>query len=108
MKVVALFASLLATVAALPAEGSVSYDGHKVFRVPVVDDGTQIKSLVDRLKLNIWQPPSKKGAFADVQVAPSQLAAFEKAMRGRTFEIMHADLGKSIADEGTFQTYAGE
>lgn len=108
MKAVALLASVLATAAALPAEGPVSYDGHKVFRIPVMDDGTQIQSLVDRLNLNTWQPPSKKGAFADVQVAPSQLAAFERAMKGRTYEIMHENLGKSIADEGVFQTYAGK
>lgn len=92
----------------MPAESPVSYDGHKVFRVPIVDDGTHIQSLIDHLNLNVWQPPSKKGAFADIQVAPGQLAAFENAMKGRSFEIMHEDLGDSIAREGTIQAYAGE
>ncbi|KAF5131381.1 Metallocarboxypeptidase A-like protein [Metarhizium anisopliae] len=106
MRVVAFFAGLVATAATMPAESPVSYDGYKVFRVPVVDDGTHIQSLIDHLNLNVWQPPSKKGAFADIQVAPSQLAAFENAMKGRSFEIMHEDLGDSIAREGTIQAYA--
>ncbi|TWU74871.1 hypothetical protein ED733_002758 [Metarhizium rileyi] len=100
MKAIIFFASLLARAATKPAESFVSYYGHKVFRVPVMDDGTHIQSLVDRLNLNVWQPPSKKGAFADVQVSPSQLEVFGKAMHGRSFEILHEDLGESIAREG--------
>jgi hypothetical protein len=108
MKVVTFFAFLLATAAALPAESRTSYSGHKVFRVPVLDDGTYIQNLIDQLHLSVWQPPSKKGAFADVQVPPSQIGAFEKAMTGRNFEVMHEDLGNSIAEEGVFQAYGGK
>ncbi|KHN93718.1 carboxypeptidase [Metarhizium album ARSEF 1941] len=106
MKAVALLACLLATAATMPAESTVSYKGHKVFRVPVVDDGAHIQSLIDRLGLSAWQPPSKKGSFADVQVAPGQLRAFEEALEGRSFEIMHRDLGDSIAREGSMHGYA--
>ncbi|KAK2616658.1 hypothetical protein QQS21_000481 [Conoideocrella luteorostrata] len=106
MKAVAALSSLLAAAAAVSAETPVSYDGHKVFRIPVLDDGSHIQKLVDQLHLEVWQPPSKKGAFADIQVAPDQLIAFEKAMEGRRLEVMHENLGDSIAEESTFQTYA--
>lgn len=108
MKLVAVFASLLATAAAMPAEGKVSYDGYKVFRVPVMEnDVPYLQSVIQRLNLSTWKAP-KKGAFSDIQVAPNQLGAFERAMRGRSFEVMHEDLGASIADEGNFQAYAGK
>jgi hypothetical protein len=106
MKALAFFAFMLATSAAKPVDGRVSYVGHKVFRVPVLDDGTHVQALIDRLNLNVWQPPSKKGAFADIQVAPGQLAAFKKAMQGHRYETMHEDLDESIASEGVFQAYA--
>ncbi|OAQ65367.1 carboxypeptidase [Pochonia chlamydosporia 170] len=90
----------------MPAEGKVSYDGYKVFRVPVMEnDVPYLQSLIQRLNLSTWKAP-KRGAFSDIQVAPSQLGAFERAMRGRSFEVMHEDLGASIADEGNFQAYA--
>ncbi|OAA34208.1 carboxypeptidase [Metarhizium rileyi] len=96
----------LVPVAALAVESAVSYYGHQVFRVPVTDDGSHIQSVIDKLKVNIWQPPTRKGAFADVQVAPSQLEDFRKAMEGHQLITMHEDLGKSILEEGTYKVYA--
>lgn len=107
MKTLAILPSLLASVVALAVESQVSYDGHKVFRVPVLDDGSHIKNVIDKLNVITWQPPTRKGAFADVQVAPSQLDAFHKAMKGQELITMHEDLGKSVAEEGAFHTYAG-
>lgn len=106
MKSISLVSSLLAAATAVTARGPVSYEGHKVFRIPVVDDGSRIGKLVDRLNLEVWQPPSKKGAFADVQVGPEQLSAFEKAMKGQKFDIMHENLSDSICKEAAFQRYA--
>lgn len=107
MKTLALLPSLVASVVALAVEPKLSYDGHKVFRVPVLDDGSHIKGVINKLNVITWQPPTRKGAFADVQVAPSQLDAFHKAMNGQEIITMHEDLGKSITEEGTFHTYAG-
>ncbi|KAG8416118.1 hypothetical protein J3459_013780 [Metarhizium acridum] len=106
MKALVVLSSFLAPAAAVAVDSTVSYDGHKVFRVPVADDGSLIQGVIDRLQLSPWQPPTRKGAFADIQVAPSQLEEFQKAMQGQDLITMHDDLGKSITQEGTFMTYA--
>lgn len=95
----------LAVAASVPQ--SVSYDGHKVFRVPVHDDGAYLQSVVDKLDVSVWQPPSKKGAFADIQVAPHLVKAFEAAMSGHELITMHDDLGQSVKEESAFPIYAG-
>lgn len=102
---VAITASALDAAASNP-----SYHGHKVFRIPVADeeDGLLMQNLVDKLGLAVWQPPSKKGAFADMQVPADQLRAFGKAMEHRNVIIMHEDLGKSIRNESKFHDYAGK
>ncbi|KAJ2965442.1 hypothetical protein NQ176_g10612 [Zarea fungicola] len=94
----------LAVAASVPQ--SVSYDGHKVFRVPVHDDGAYLQSVVDKLDVSVWQPPSKKGAFADIQVAPHLVKAFEAAMSGHELITMHDDLGQSVKEEAIFPIYA--
>lgn len=107
MKALVVLSTLVACGSARAVESKVSYDGYKVFRVPVVDDGSHIQSVMDTLKVISWQPPTRKGAFADIQVAPSQLEAFNKAMQGHEVITMHENLGNSIAEEGTFHAYAG-
>ncbi|TQV93843.1 carboxypeptidase A1 precursor [Cordyceps javanica] len=95
------FAAAAATV-----QQAVSYDGHKVFRVPVTDDGSYLRSVLDKLEVSTWQPPAKKGAFADIQVPPQSLKLFEEALKGHEIITMHEDLGESIRNEGAFQVYA--
>lgn len=107
MKTAAIQSLFIALAAAAAVQPKVSYDGHKVFRVPVVDDGSHVKSVLDKLNIHAWQQPSRKGAFADIQVAPKELDAFYKAMQGQQLTVMHEDLGQSIAQEGTYQSYAG-
>ncbi|OAA72837.1 carboxypeptidase A1 precursor [Akanthomyces lecanii RCEF 1005] len=103
MKFLALL-PLAAAVATVPQ--SVSYDGHKVFRVPVTDDGSFLRSLIAKLDVSTWQPPSKKGAFADIHVPPHALKPFEQALQGHEVVTMHEDLGESIRNEGAYQVYA--
>ena len=104
----AFWSQLLATLAAAATVPQpVSYDGHKVFRVPVHNDGSSLRSILESLEVSVWQPPSKKGAFADIQVAPHQLKAFEEALGGHELITMHDDLGKSIQQENAFETYKG-
>lgn len=98
---------LLTLAAAASVPQPVSYDGHKVFRVPVHDDGTFLNSVLDKLDVSVWQPPTKKGAFADIQVAPHMLKSFHDAMDGHELITMHNDLGDSVKKESTYETYAG-
>ncbi|ATY65742.1 carboxypeptidase A1 precursor [Cordyceps militaris] len=92
--------------AAVTAPQAVSYDGHKVFRVPVTDDGSFLRSVLDKLDVSTWQPPAKKGAFADIHVPPQSLQPFAQALKGHEVITMHEDLGQSIRKEGAFQVYA--
>ncbi|KAK2603613.1 hypothetical protein QQS21_004194 [Conoideocrella luteorostrata] len=106
MRATTIVASFLGTASAVAIRSKPSYDGHMVFRVPVTDDGSHIRGIVDKLNLITWQPPSKKGAFADIQVSPTQLESFQNAMKDYKVITMHEDLGKSIQSESTFHTYA--
>lgn len=113
MKPLFLAAAALVAITASALDAATSkpsYHGQKVFRIPVTDedDGLLIQSLVDKLGLVVWQPPSKKGAFADMQVPADQLRAFNKAMEHRKIITMHEDLGKSIKNESRFHDYAGK
>ncbi|PHH73839.1 hypothetical protein CDD82_5244 [Ophiocordyceps australis] len=105
--------ALLAAVATAepadtPSEEPVSYDGFKVFRVPVTGDPQRINDVVSQLNLAFWQPASRKDAFADIEVPPDSLDAFNKEMEtdGIQVTVMHEDLGKSISDEATYSVYA--
>lgn len=84
----------------LLTERQVSYDGFGVYRVPVGDDAAQVTSLVADLELETWKSLNKPGAYADVVVPPEKLAAFQERVAGIAgVEVMHADLGVSIAAE---------
>ncbi|KAG5984613.1 hypothetical protein E4U55_004055, partial [Claviceps digitariae] len=102
----ALLASAASASAAAPSKPS--YQGHRVYRVPVTDeqDGARIQDVIDKLGLVVWQPPSKKGAFADMQVSVDQLDAFHEEMKNREVITMHENLGQSIRSEAAFETYA--
>lgn len=105
MKSALVFASL---ASAAIIHSPVSYQGHKVFRIPVLENGDHIRTVIDQLELDVWQPPAKKGAYADVQVAPHKLAAFEKRMSGHTYDKMHDDLAEAISLEAEFEGYDGQ
>lgn len=111
MKSLAALSTLLAVTAAAvpqPTPTKASYDGHKVFRVMVGSKPQRVSDVVDRLGLSFWQHPTRKGAFADIEVPPARVDEFRKEMEGLELITMHEDLGKSIADEGAFHIYAGE
>ncbi|OAA54702.1 carboxypeptidase A1 precursor [Cordyceps fumosorosea ARSEF 2679] len=98
------FLPFAAAAATVPQ--SVSYDGHKVFRVPVTDDGSFLRSVLEKLDVTTWQPPAKKGAFADIHVPPQSLKPFQEALEGHEVITMHENLGESIRSEQTYQVYA--
>ncbi|KAG5930356.1 hypothetical protein E4U42_001871 [Claviceps africana] len=109
MRACFLAAALAASASALAAAGAgAPYLGHRVYRVPVTDaqDGAHIRDVIDRLGLEVWQPPTRKGSFADVQVPPGRVEAFREAMGHREVRTMHEDLGASIRKETAFEVYA--
>ncbi|KAK4090558.1 hypothetical protein Purlil1_5230 [Purpureocillium lilacinum] len=109
MKSLAALSTLLAVTAAAvpqPTPTKASYDGHKVFRVMVGSKPQRVSDVVDRLGLSFWQHPTRKGAFADIEVPPARVDEFRQEMEGLELITMHEDLGKSIADEGAFHIYA--
>lgn len=104
---VTLSAVLACASAAAVSSPKVSYDGYKVARVSVGDSPETVKNIISKLDLTTWKDAHGAGSYADVLVSPSQWSAFEKETSGLDATIMHEDLGKSIAEESTFTTYAG-
>ncbi|POS72027.1 zinc carboxypeptidase [Diaporthe helianthi] len=98
-----LLSSLLLAIASpsvQPQPRAVSYDGYRVFRVPVGLDASKVTEIVEKLELDTWKAPNKAGAFADVVVSPDKLQAFNDEVAGiEGIEVMHEDLGASIAAE---------
>lgn len=101
MKAAAAFATLFAAASA----SAVSYDGYKVYRVPVGESADDINALVSRLGLDTWENSGLPGTFADVVVAPDQIEIWEQESAGLGAEVMHEDLGASIAEESAVDSF---
>lgn len=97
----------MASAATLLEPRKVSYDGYKVVRLPVGNQVAKVNNIVSKLGLATWKGAPRKGAFADIVVPPSQIAAFSEEVAGIDTIIMHEDLGASIAEESGFEIYAG-
>lgn len=108
MKAATLISAFITTAAAVAVKPqTVSYDGYKVFRVPVGNNVVQVNSIIEKLDLQTWKSVKKAGAYADIVVAPHQLKAFNELAQDIEIIPMHDDLGTSIAKESNFQSYAG-
>ncbi|RDA94946.1 hypothetical protein CP533_0159 [Ophiocordyceps camponoti-saundersi (nom. inval.)] len=108
MKSSVMLPFLLTVAATLAAAAKMSYDGVKVYRVPV-GAGAQVRrvnSIAEDLGLDFWQPANRKGVFADIQVPPAKVEGFLKGMKGFEVDVLHEDLGKSVEKEGAFDVYA--
>lgn len=102
----AVLSTLLATaLSATIPKPNVNYDGYKVVRLISGKDTKEISSIVDELKLDTWQFPKTPGANVDIVVPPKKLSEFEKLASSFKSQVMHEDLGKSIASEGVFSRY---
>jgi murein tripeptide amidase MpaA len=102
MKAIAALASLVtaATAAAVPASDTVvSYDGFKVYRVPVGESAAPIDDLIEKLELQTWEYSRQPGSFADIVVSPEKIELFEQQTAGLGAVTMHEDLGASIVAE---------
>lgn len=96
----------LASAAALQSR-KVSYDGFKVVRVPVGMDASKVTDIVSKLGLSTWKGAPQAGRFADIVVSPDRLDDFTKATQGMEVEVMHENLGESIAQESEFPAFSG-
>lgn len=101
------FLALVSAAIVQPTPVRKSYDGYKVFRLTVGDEVGKVSSIIERLGLSTWKGKPKAGGHSDIVVPPSQIQAFETAIKGMKVSTMHEDLGASIAQESTFHTYAG-
>lgn len=99
----ALFAALLpalVSAAVVASSQKVSYDGFRVLRVKT---SPEVIHLIKSYSLQTWSGEPEKTEYADVLVPPGSAALFS----GIANEVMHEDLGDSIAKEAEFQPLAG-
>lgn len=100
----------LATVVAAvgAATSKVNYDGYRVFRLKAQEDNIEkINDVVSSLDLQTWKKSVKLGT-ADVVVPPEQVDNFLKLTEDFQTQVMHSNLGESIAEEGHTDTYSTE
>lgn len=101
----------LATAAAVTGTAAgekVNYDGYQVFRLKAENSNIEkINDIVTSLDLQTWKKSTKLGT-ADVVVPPQQVKNFLKITEDFQREVMHSNLGESIAEEGQTDTYSTE
>lgn len=107
MKSALIALASLALANAVSVASKVSYEGSKVFRLNGGADTAKVKSIISKYKLDVWTGPVKANSHVDVVVPPSLITKFEKETEDIESEIMHEDLGASIADETNYEIYAG-
>jgi carboxypeptidase A4 len=101
----------LVVLAASSAFAKVSYNGAKAMRIAVGDDVIPLLDVISKLSLPTWKG-IKNGVpvantHVDLVVPADKVTEFEELTKGMDTEVMHADLGESIADEGRMSVYAG-
>ncbi|OLN88091.1 Metallocarboxypeptidase A-like protein [Colletotrichum chlorophyti] len=110
MKSLSAFSAIVAAASAASVAGGsskrVTYDGTKVFRLSVGDEVDRVNGIVNKLQLSTWKGAPRAGAFADIVVPPTEVAAFKAEIAGLNVTTMHEDLGAAIADESSFSLYA--
>jgi hypothetical protein len=81
-----------------------SYDGAQAVRVVVGDDVVPLMKIIDKLSLPSWKGVGPNGVpkangNVDLVVPAAQVEEFNAMVDGMEFEVMHEDLGASIAAE---------
>lgn len=106
--------SLTSLILALNASvglAKVSYDGAKAMRIATGEDVTPLLDVIEKLHLPTWKGAVKgipvANSHVDLVVPANKVAEFEEATANMETEVMHEDLGLSIAEEGNVGTYAG-
>lgn len=108
MKVLALALACAALTSAVSVPPKVTYDGFKVYRVSVGSKVAAVKSMISKLQLESWTGKPKADGVIDLMVPPTQVEKFEADTADLSIEVMHEDLGLSIAEESQVSVYAGK
>jgi hypothetical protein len=93
-----LVPTLVSAVAVEPRK--VNYDGYQVVRVKTSE---KVNKIINANKLPTWSGRPENVEYADVVLTPGS-----KVFSGIKTEVMHEDLGKSIAEESQFAPLAGK
>src|SRR5438105_988076 len=98
---------LFALASAFAVPGKVSYNGYKVVHLAVGNNVAQVNDIIEKLSLSTWKGGPKTNGFADIVIPPHQIQSFYESTAHMNTEVMHDDLGASIAEESEFSVYAG-
>ncbi|KAH8591552.1 zinc carboxypeptidase [Bisporella sp. PMI_857] len=102
-------ALLLALNSAALVAAKVSYDGAKAMRIAVGEDVVPLLDVINELDLPTWKGLSNgvpvANGHVDLVVPADKVAEFEQLTANMATEVMHEDLGASIADEGREYVY---
>lgn len=107
MKFLSVTLATVGLVSAASVTKKVSYDDWKVYRVNIGSNTDKFTDVVNKLQLETWKGKPATSNVVDVMVPPSQVADFEASTEDIETEVMHENLGLSIADEQSFNVYAG-
>lgn len=104
--------ALLGLTTATAVLAQVSYDGAKAMRIPTGEDVTPVLDIVNKLSLATWKGMANgvpvPNSHVDLVVPADKIDDFNQLVEGMTTEVMHEDLGASIAEEGNFAPYTRE
>jgi carboxypeptidase A4 len=108
MKVLYATLPILSLATAAAVTNKANYDDWKVYRVNTgSSDTAKLTEIVKKLQLQPWKGNPESSALVDVMVPPSKVSEFEASTVDIETQIMHQNLGLSIADEEAYEVYAG-
>ena len=107
MKFFGIASASLGLASAASVIKKANYDDWKVYRVNVGSNAAKVDSILSKLQLELWKGKPASSAVIDVMVPPSVAEEFEASTEDIETEVMHDNLGLSIADEESFGVYAG-
>jgi carboxypeptidase A4 len=107
MKFLGVSLTSLGIATAAAGATKVSYDNWKVYRINVGPNAARIGDVMSKLQLELWKGEPASTDVVDVMVPPSAVDDFEASTAEIETNVMHRNLGLSIADENNFNVYAG-
>ena len=105
MKVFLLSPLLLGSALAAAVTRGANYDGYQVVRLQVGDHLAEVQRLIRSLSLSTWNGGPKSNSEVDIVVPPAVNEQFAADTAGLSFQIMHANLGETIAQEADYPVY---
>jgi len=101
MRFLAVAIASLGLVSAATVAKKVRYDDWQVFRVHGDSNNAKFNQVVGKLKLEVWKGKPASGDIVDVMVPPTQVSDFKSSTKDMQIQLMHANLGTAIANEGS-------